>query len=196
MTPPIDRETLETEFRPEELTTFTGAAVASIQHGPTSHFLRTVGIPSRPNPWFEFVDGTSQGTEQLGDSYRDLRDRWTNLPVGAEEWILLGTVPYDDIAVDGTTGVVHCLPGDGPETYRLNKDVVSLVHFLYLLEKERPNYAFESDQSDQSDQGTLDPEGAARRLTERMREIDPAALETSRSRWHDVLDYVAYPEIR
>ncbi|AZQ34493.1 hypothetical protein EJ357_14230 [Streptomyces cyaneochromogenes] len=190
LTPSIARETLETEFSPDELITFPEAVVANIQHGPSSHFLRHIGIPSRPNPWFDLLDGTPEQVRTAGSCYDDLRDRWTNLPEGAEGWLLLGMIPYDDIALDGVTGVVHCLPGDEFEIYPLNKDLNSFAHFLYLLEKERPNYDFESEQE------ILDPEGAARRLTEKMSEIDPEALEVSHSRWHNILEYVAYPEMR
>jgi hypothetical protein len=187
---PIDRETLETEFGPEELITLPAAALAHIRHEPSAHFLRRIGLPSRSNPWFDLVDGTPEQARTLGDCCDDLHDRWTNLPEGAESWLVLGTIPYDDIALDGVTGVVRCLPDDASETYPLNKDLHSFAHFLYLLEKERPNYDFESEQE------TLDPEGAARRLAERMRDIDPEALELGRSRWHDILEYVACPEVR
>ncbi|GGZ39203.1 SUKH-4 family immunity protein [Streptomyces poonensis] len=190
MTPPIDRETLETEFGPEELTTFSEEAVANIRHEPSVHFLRHVGIPSRPNPWFDLVDGTPEQARSMGAAYDDLRERWDNLPEGAENWLLLGMIPYDDIALDGVTGIVHCLPADESEAYPLNKDLPSFAHFLYLLEKERPNYDFESEQEE------LDIDGAVRRLTEQMREIDPEALEVSHSRWHDILEYVEYPEAR
>ncbi|MEU1479230.1 SUKH-4 family immunity protein [Streptomyces sp. NPDC005760] len=190
MTPPIDRETLETEFGPDELTTFPEAVVADIRHGPSARFLRHVGLPSRPNPWFDLVDGSPEQTRTLGACYPDLRERWTNLPAGAESWLVLGTIPYDDIALDGVTGVVQLLPGDTCDSRPLNKDLHSFAHFLHLLEKERPHYDFASEQE------TLDPEGAARRLTERMREIDPEALAATRSRWHDILEYVEFPEAR
>jgi hypothetical protein len=139
MTPPIDRETLESEFGPEELTTYSAVVVANIQHEPSARFLRDVGIPARPNPWFDLVDGTPEQVRALGDCYDDLRERWTNLPEGAEGWLLLGMVPYDDIALDGITGTVYCLPGDESEIYPLNRDINSFAHFLYLLEKERPH---------------------------------------------------------
>ena len=190
MSSPIDRETLEAEFGPDELMTFPDVVVADIPHTPSARFLRDVGIPARPNPWFDLVDGTPEQARRLGDCYDDLRERWTNLPEGAESWLLLGMVPYDDIALDVTTGTVECLPGDESEIYPLNKDLNSFAYFLYLLEKERPNYDFESEQD------SLDPEGAAGRLTERMREIDRAALEVGHSRWHDILEYVAEPEAR
>ncbi|MCL8016837.1 SUKH-4 family immunity protein [Streptomyces sp. AS02] len=190
MSTPIDRKTLESEFSPDELTTFSAAAVAGIRHQPSAHFLRQVGLPSRPNPWFDLVDGSAEQARTLGDCYDDLRERWTNLPENAESWLLVGVIPYDDIALDGVTGVVHCLPGDESEIYPLNKDLNSFARFLHLLEKERPNYDFESEEE------TLDPEGAARRLVDQMREIDPEALAVSHSRWHGILEYVACPEAR
>ncbi|MFL5994419.1 MAG: SUKH-4 family immunity protein [Streptomyces sp.] len=177
-------------FDPEELTTFSTAAVATIRHEPSADFLRNVGIPARPNPWFDLVDGTPEQVRALGDCYDDLRERWTNLPEGAEGWLLLGMVPYDDIALDGVTGTVYCLPGDESEICLLNKDLNSFAHFLHLLEKERPHDDFESEQE------SLDPEGAAGRISEQMREIDPAALDVMDSRRHDILEYVADPEAR
>ncbi|MET9457093.1 SUKH-4 family immunity protein [Streptomyces canus] len=177
-------------FDPEELTTFSAAAVACIRHEPSADFLRNVGIPTRPNPWFDLVDGSPEQVRMLGDAYDDLRERWTDLPEGAERWLLLGTVPYDDIAMDGVSGTVYCLPGDASETYPLNKDLPSFAHFLRLLGKERANYDFESEVEN------IDPQSAAARLTEQMREIDPAALDVPNSRWHDILEYVAEPEAR
>ncbi|NEB00483.1 SUKH-4 family immunity protein [Streptomyces sp. SID13726] len=190
MTPPIDRETLQAEFGPDELIRFPEAVVATVRHEPSARFLREVGIPARPNPWFDLVDGSEAEARTLGECYDDLRERWTDLPEGAENWLLLGMVPYDDIALDGVTGTVRCLPGDESDVYPLNQDLDSFASFLYLLEKERPHYDFESELE------VIDPEGAARRLTERMREIDPAALAVEGSRWHDILEYVESPEAR
>lgn len=157
---------------------------------PSADLLRNVGIPARPNPWFDLVDGSPEQARTLGDAYGDLRERWTDLPEGAEGWLVLGTVPYDDIALDGVSGAVYCLPGDESEIYPLNKDLPTFARFLCLLEKERPNYDFESELAN------IDPESAAARLTEQMREIDPAALAVTHSRWHDILEHVAEPEAR
>ncbi|WP_406160743.1 SUKH-4 family immunity protein [Streptomyces canus] len=157
---------------------------------PSADLLRNVGIPARPNPWFDLVDGSPEQARTLGDAYGDLRERWTDLPEGAEGWLLLGMVPYDDIALDGVSGVVYCLPGDESQIYPLNKDLASFAHFLHLLEKEGPNYDFDSDLD------PIDPESAAARLSTQMREIDPAALAVPHSRWHGILEYVAEPEAR
>ena len=130
---------------PQERTIISAAAVAGIRHEPSADFLRDVGIPARPNPWFDLVDGSPEQTKTLGDAYADLHERWTDLPEGAEGRLLPGTVPCDDIA-----------------------------HFLHLLEKKRPNYDFGSE----------------------IENVDPAALDVSNSRWHDILEYVAEPEAR
>lgn len=190
MTTPIDRDTLETEFGPDELVTLPVELLGGVQHEPSLHFLRHVGIPSRPNPWFDLIEATTEELRKVGDWYDDLEECWTNLPGHAENWLLLGMIPYDDIALDGTTGTIYCLPADGEEVYPLNKDLYAFAHFLYLLEKERANWDFESEQE------SLDAEGATRRLTDQMREIDPEALDVDQSRWHDILEYVAYPEAR
>ncbi|SDO19914.1 hypothetical protein SAMN04487981_10945 [Streptomyces sp. cf386] len=46
LTPPIDRKTVETEFRLDELLMFPEPVVAKIQHGLSSHFLRHIGLAS------------------------------------------------------------------------------------------------------------------------------------------------------
>ncbi|WP_148590436.1 SUKH-4 family immunity protein, partial [Streptomyces sp. WAC01526] len=143
---------------------------------------------SRPTPWFDLIDGSENELKKVGACYADMGDRWENLPENARDWAIIGMVPYDDIALDIVTGAVQCLPQEG-EVYPLNKDLYSFAHFLYLLEQERPNYDEELEQE-------LDPEGAVQRLTSRMREIDPEALEVPHSRWHDILEWVAYPDAR
>ncbi|MFE5741862.1 SUKH-4 family immunity protein [Streptomyces celluloflavus] len=190
MTTPIDRDTLEAEFGPDGLVTLPTGLLEGIQHEPSLHFLRHVGIPSRPNPWFELIEATTEELRTVGDCYDEPGESWTNLPDHAENWLLLGMIPYDDIALDGTTGVIYCLPADQEEVYPLNRDLYAFARFLYLLERERVNWDFESEQE------SLDAEGATRRLNDQMREIDPEALEVDHSRWHDILEYVAFPEAR
>lgn len=188
MTTPIDRETLETQFRPEELFTLPEEVLATVQHAPSVHFLRDIGLPTRHNPWFDLIDASSPDLMKVGACYDDMSVRWPNLPESAHNWVLIGMIPYDDIALDVSTGVIHCLPQD-EEAYPFNKDLHSFAHFLYLLEKERPNYDEELEQE-------LDPEGAAQRLKANMREVDPDALEVPHSRWHDILEWVEYPDAR
>ncbi|WP_234430805.1 SUKH-4 family immunity protein [Streptomyces sp. NRRL F-4489] len=71
MTPPLDRGTLEAEFGPEGLVTLPAGLLDGVQHEPSSHFLRHVGIPSRPNPWFDLIEAASEKLRRVGDCYDD-----------------------------------------------------------------------------------------------------------------------------
>ncbi|KOT95684.1 hypothetical protein ADK70_10420 [Streptomyces rimosus subsp. pseudoverticillatus] len=188
----IDRTTLESQFSEYELVTLPEETLEGIEHEPSRHFLREVGLPVPANPWFDLIDKSRPELKKVGACYEDLDVRWANLPGNAEDWVLLGMVPYDDIALDVATGTVLCLPQNEDEAYPLNKDLYSFAHFLYLLEVERPNYDEEMNED-------LDSEGAeeaGQRLTQQLREIDPAALDVPHSRWHDILAWVSVPDAR
>ncbi|KWT63372.1 hypothetical protein ADL21_02870 [Streptomyces albus subsp. albus] len=192
MTPPIDRTTLESQFSEDELVTLPEEMLEGIEHDPSLRFLREVGLPVRANPWFDLIDRSDLELRKVGACYDDLNARWANLPGNAADWVLFGMIPYDDIALDGATGTILCLPQDKDEVYPLNKDLYSFAHFLYLLEVERPNYDEEVNED-------LDYEGAEEagaRLAEQMREIDPAALDVPHSRWRDILEWVSDPDAR
>ncbi|MFH8346901.1 SUKH-4 family immunity protein [Streptomyces sp. NPDC018045] len=192
MTTPIDRTTLESKFGADELVTLPEEMLEGIEHEPSLRFLREVGLPVRANPWFDLINGSMPGLKKVGACYEDLNDRWANLPDNAADWVLLGMVPYDDIALDVATGTVLCLPQDEDEVYPLNKNLYSFAHFLYLLEVERPHY----DEEVNEDLDYGEAEEAGERLTARMREIDPAALDVPHSRWHDILEWVSDPDAR
>ncbi|KOU06481.1 hypothetical protein ADK86_06075 [Streptomyces sp. NRRL F-5755] len=155
-------------------------------------FLRDVGLPVRANPWFDLIDRSAPELMTVGACYDDPNVRWANLPANATDWVLLGMIPYDDIALDGATGTVLCLPQNENKVYPLNQDLHSFVHFLYLLEIERPNY----DEEVNEDITLAGAEEAGVRLAEQMREIDPASLDVSHSRWHDILEWVSDPNSR
>ncbi|WP_242578442.1 SUKH-4 family immunity protein [Streptomyces sp. MST-110588] len=176
-------------FSPNELITFPAEELTDIAHEQSVDFLRQVGIPFRDNPWFDLPDGSPGCLKKLGECYKDLGIRWTNLPEEAGNWVVFGMIPYDDLALDVVTGAVYCLPDDRSEIYLFNKDLPSFVHFLYLLEKGKPDYDADRDEEQE------DWEEAARHIEAQMREVDPKALEFSDSRWHDVLEYIVEPEI-
>lgn len=98
-------------------------------------------------------------------------------------------IAYDSIVLDPYTGRVHCLPQDG-EIYLFNSKLRYFVHFLYVLQAERPHFDVEWE----GDDDLFDPEGARARTEAAMRAVDPAALENPGSRWFDVLTSIVDPE--
>ncbi|MER5944814.1 SUKH-4 family immunity protein [Streptomyces sp. NPDC001904] len=165
----LDRSMLEAVFAPDELITAPESILGPVTDADARDVLATLGIPVWENPWFDLDDGIGERLEPVED-----------------DWIGLGMIPYDDIAFDPGTGKVHCLPQDG-ESYLLNSDLRSFVHFLYLLKLESPNYDWESHRK-------VELEEVRARIQETMTSIDPAALENPESRWFDVLTYLVDPE--
>ncbi|KAA6224045.1 hypothetical protein CP973_20960 [Streptomyces albofaciens JCM 4342] len=187
-----DRAMLESQFNADEIVTLPEEELGDLGHEPSRCFLREVGLPVRANPWFDLIDRSDLKLKKVGACYDDLNARWGNLPGNAADWVLIGMVPYDDIALDVATGTVLCLPQDEDEVYPLNKDLASFAHFLYLLEDERPNY----DEEVNEDISLASAGEAGQRLAEQMRVIDPAALDIPHSRWHDILKWVSDPDAR
>ncbi|WP_234344897.1 MULTISPECIES: SUKH-4 family immunity protein [Streptomyces] len=188
----VDRAMLENQFSAGEVVTLAEEELGGIGHEPSRRFLREVGLPVRANPWFDLIDRCDPKLKKAGACYEDLRARWVNLPGNAADWVLIGMIPYDDIALDVATGAVLCLPQDEDEVYPLNKDLCSFAHFLCLLEAERPNY----DEEMNEDLDYEKAEQAGQRLGEQMRAIDPAALDVPHSRWHDILAWISDPDAR
>ncbi|EGU72900.1 hypothetical protein FOPG_20072 [Fusarium oxysporum f. sp. conglutinans race 2 54008] len=187
--PPLTRDMLELVFQPEELVTTPESALDGVTHPDTRHVLATLGIPVRDNPWFDMAEGLDQRLRPVGDWDWDLSDRYEQVPPGAERWISLALIPYDDIAFDPSTGTVWCLPQDA-DIRLMNSSLRSFVHFLYILETERPHYDFQMEDSD----AEFEPEASQDRTKEAMREVDPAALDNPQSSWYKVLTYMVDPE--
>ncbi|MGP3771900.1 SUKH-4 family immunity protein [Streptomyces sp. SDT5-1] len=184
MPPLIDRETMERHFEPSDMVTLDEAQLAGVTHAETRSFLRDVGLPHQENKWFYLDLGFSGGSVRLGDVHPEIADAFDNLPPTAADWISLGDIPYDGIAVDGETGIVYCLPDDGAEIYPLNASIHAFAHFLCLLEEERKNYDFGAVEE------FIDTTGAAARLLSRMQESDPTSVGDEDSTWRRMLEYV------
>lgn len=174
MSSTIDRAMLEAVFESDELITSPESVLGPVSDADARDVLGTLGIPVWENPWFDLDDGIGERLERV------------ETPPEADGWILLGMIPYDDIAFDPDTGKVYCLPQDG-EIYLLNSGLRSFVHFLYLLQVESPNYDWESH-------GKEELETVRLRVREAMSSVDPAALENPESCWFDVLTYIVDPE--
>jgi hypothetical protein len=186
----LTREMLETVFDPDELITVPESNLAVVSDPDAKEVLRTLGIPVWDNPWFDMEEQIGERFERVEDWDEKLADRYSVVPPGADKWIGLGMIPYDGIAFDPDTGKVHCLPDDS-EIYLWNSSLRSFVHFLYLLQLERPHF---DSQWEGDIEVPFDPEAAQIRTREAMMSVDPAALENPESRWHAVLTYIVDPE--
>lgn len=186
----IDRATLEAAFPPGVLVTLPEAATAEVEHRPTREFLRDVGIPD--HYWLQVTDGFRNGVLETD---RDALNAYLpELGPLFENWVRIGTVSTDRIYLDTRTGAVHSIP-DGGVPVRLNSGIQAFVHFLYLLQLERPDYDLGSLPADSAYES-----GAEDRLRERMRAVDPVAFqppeedfgyEPGEPTWEMVLRFVA-----
>lgn len=190
MPQPIDRSAMEAAFGPDVLVTLDEDAVSGVRHAATRAFLLDVGLPDETNKWFELDEGFSEGDVQLGEIYPEVEANYRNLPKEGLDWISLGAIPYDDIAVDHNTGIVYCLPDGSSEIYPLNSDIHSFAAFLCALERERPNYDLAVAG------GIADPEASADRLAAEFTRIDATSVDRPGGTWQRVLGYVreAIPE--
>jgi hypothetical protein len=188
--PELHRQTLETVFAPAELITVSEGQLDAVADPDAREVLRALGLPVGKNPWFGLDDRIGERFRRVGEAYDwELTERYSEVPLGADRWISLGMIPYDSVVLDPYTGKVHCLPQDG-EIYLFNSKLRYFVHFLYLLQVERPYFDFDWE----GDDDLYDPEGARSRVEAAMRSLDPAALEVSESRWFDVLTSIVDPE--
>ncbi|MFD7299057.1 SUKH-4 family immunity protein [Streptomyces sp. NPDC059897] len=192
MSSPLTRNEMLTVFSEDELMLPSEELLGEIPDVDSREVLRTLGLPVWENPWFDMDDEVSERLQSVAGWDVGLSDRFDEIPQGAERWISLGTIPYDDIAFDASTGVVYCL-SDESGIYPFNSSLRNFIHFLYLLQSERPKFDIEHPRYEQ--EGEDDPEMTRRRVKDAMEEIDPAALENPDSRWHEVLDYIVDSEL-
>jgi SUKH-4 immunity protein len=186
----LTRDMLETVFDPDELITVPEGNIGVVSDPDAKEVLQTLGLPVWENPWFEMDEEIGERFQRVEDWDEKLEDRYAVVPQGADKWIGISMIPYDGIAFDPDTGKVYCLPDDS-EIYLWNSSLRSFVHFLYILQAERPHFdiGWESEV-----EVPFDPEAAQARTLEAMTSVDPAALENPQSRWHAVLTYIVDPE--
>lgn len=184
---PPTRQMLEDAFTPEVLATVPEALLDGVRDPDARDVLAALGIPQQLI-WFSFSD-VRAGLETVSQSYDwELSDQYAQVPPGAGEWIDLAGFYYENIALDPVSGKVYGLPQDG-EIFLLNNSLRQFVHFLYLVQVERPHFDIEWEGATD-----IDEEAARDRIEAVMRAVDPAAFDYEKSIWFDVLTYVVDPE--
>lgn len=184
---PLTRQMLEDAFTPENLATVPEVLLGGVRDRDARDVLASLGIPQQLI-WFSFSD-VRDGLETLSQSYDwELTDQYAQVPPGAGEWIDLAGFYYENIALDPVSGKVYGLPQDG-EIFLLNSSLRQFVHFLYIVQVERPHFDIEWEGA-----ADIDEEAARDRIEAAMRAVDPAAFDHEKSIWFDVLTYVVDPE--
>jgi hypothetical protein len=185
----LTREALEAVFDQAELITVPEDRLGPVTDSDAKEVLRTLGFPVFPNPWFGLAAEMGERLSTVGEEFDwELGDRYDDVPAGADRWILLATFHYETIVLDPDSGTIHCLPQDA-EIYLFNSSLRKFVHFLCILQAERPHFDVEWDGDD-----PFDPQGAQQRVEAAMRSVDPAALENPESCWFYVLKSIVDPE--
>lgn len=190
-TPPaVTRAMLEAVFEPGELLTSPDGILGPVTDADTREVLRTLGLPVGKNTAVGLDNKIGERFNRVGE-YFDwrLEGTYSEVPPGADMWISLGMVLWDSVVLDPDSGKVYGLPQDN-EIYVCNSTFRHFVHFMYIIQAERPYFDWEWEGGDE----LFDPQAARARAGEAMRTIDPAALEIPQSRWHDVLTFMVDPE--
>ncbi|MBC3840388.1 hypothetical protein GXW82_09650 [Streptacidiphilus sp. 4-A2] len=173
---------MESVFGEEDLVTLDAGALAAVPHPRTRAFLGEVGLPNQYGRWLELDESLEEGEVTLvgPEGATRLAAKYPGIPQATASWMTVGSIGYDNVAVDVLDGAVYCIPESGAMPCLLNTGLDELACFLVALEQERPNYDFEAAGD------SYDPD-AEERLKAVMEGIDPAALASPDSAWHRVL---------
>lgn len=182
----VDRAMMESVFPPGKVVRVPEDRLPVGLHESARSFLTEVGLPDLRNSWYladaALVEDEAPDGLRLCGKLRYF-SQFESLPDGAENWIVLGSVPYDGLALDPVTGNIYSLPDGESKIYMLNQSLDSFGYFLYLLETERPNYDFSvSDE-------IPDSEGVAAYLRERMIRADPVSFDGVEPAWSETFDW-------
>lgn len=181
---------MESVFPPEQLVTLEDGKLPAGFHEPARSLLTTVGLPDDRSSFF-VLDGGLFGGETPNRFRRcsELRyfSRYTEMSKGWGNWLVIGGIFDDVVTLDPVSGAVYCLPDGEYQScaYTLNQSLDSFLHFLYLLELERPNYDFTVSDD------IPDSEGVAESLRERMIRADSLPFEGVEPAWSEDFDWEA-----
>ncbi|MGG2459806.1 SUKH-4 family immunity protein [Streptomyces sp. RGM 3693] len=183
-----DRSMMESVFPPADLITLTEEQLPAELDEATRSLLATTGLPDDRSSFFQ-IDGGLFVDERPSRFRRCAQlsyfSEYHDMPAGWENWLVLGEIHDDGIALDPVSGAVHCLP-DGEFTAQpLNRSLDTFLYFLYLLELERPQYDYTVSED------LPDPEGVAVSLRERMQSVDPLPFEGVEPVWSEEFDWEA-----
>ncbi|MFF4601939.1 SUKH-4 family immunity protein [Streptomyces sp. NPDC001339] len=183
-----DRSMMESVFPAEKLVTLDEEKLPAGLHEVARSLLVDTGLPDDRSSFFA-IDG---GLFEEGAPGRLRRcaelshfSRYQDMPNGWADWLVIGEIHYDVVALDPKSGAVYCLPDGEYTAHLLNQSLDSFLFFLYLLERERPHYDYTVSDD------IPDPESVAVSLRERMMRADPLPFEGVEPAWSEEFDWEA-----
>lgn len=186
MSSEITRENLLQSFLESEIKHPTEQGLAKVSDPTTRRTLQEIGLPVWENAWFEYDETLDGDLEAIIEVSSTLQ---VSPAPASTHLICIAMVPYDTIAFDPSSGIVYCIPQEGP-AYILNKSLHNFIHFLYVLQSEAPSHGLDGEW----DTEELDLDAARARIQQQWREIDPVALSLRSSVWYRILLHFVDPE--
>ncbi|MFF8790690.1 SUKH-4 family immunity protein [Streptomyces sp. NPDC015125] len=186
----VNRVMMESAFSPGGLVTPEEDKLPAELDEPARSLLVNVGLPDDRSFFFVIDGGFFEGeAQEIPHRFRrcaelDCFSEYEDMPRGWENWLLIGEIHHDAVALDPVSGVVYCLPDDGEFQARvLNRNLDSFLFFLYLLASERPHDDFRG--ACELD----DTERVAASLRERMAGADPLPFDGVEPAWSEGFDW-------
>lgn len=180
---------MESVFPPDKLVRLeTDKLPAELDELTRSHLV-DVGLPDDRSSFFVLDGGLfDEGSPNKFRRCADLRyfSRYKDMPEGWKDWLAIGEIYSDGVALDPVSGAMYCLPDGEYRARPLNRSLDSFLYFLYLLESERPNYDYTVAEDE-----ITDSEGVATYLRERMIRADPLPFEGVEPAWSEEFDWEA-----
>ncbi|NLU70857.1 hypothetical protein HCC30_26880 [Streptomyces sp. HNM0574] len=178
---------MESAFEAEDLTVWPESKLPEDLQGAPREFLKEVGLPDDPASYFVLDDallqdedspeGFSRCASLAGFSdYRGMPDGWEN-------WLVLGEISVDVVALDPRSGVVYALPDGEYRADPLNSSVESFAGFLYVLEGRRSEW--DPEAADEP----IDPRSAVTALRESLQQVDALPFEGHEPGWSESFDW-------
>jgi hypothetical protein len=169
---------LESVFSEEALGIWTNSSLPADLQREAREFLATVGLPQDPSTFLFDKEFGRCGTDP------NFPSSISEIPEGWENWLRIGAIGGDLVALDSGSGTVFSQPEGENRIELLNEDLESFAYFVYLIERERSHW-----DPARSEDEPFDPESVAVELRETMMRADPSPFEGREPGWSDAFDW-------
>lgn len=174
-------------FGVENLKTWPESKLPGDLQGAPREFFKEIGLPDDPASFF-LLDDAARKDEASSEGFSRCASlagfpRYQGMPDGWADWLVLGEISVDAVALDPRSGMVYSLPDGEYRADPLNSSVESFAGFLYLIEGQRSEW--DPEAADEP----IDPRSAVKALRESLRQADPLPFEGHEPGWSESFDW-------